>query len=226
MKKAIILNSGGLDSATTLALAKDEGFELYSLTIDYGQRHRVELVSADSVARSLGVKKHRQIPLDISSIATSSLTTGLEVPKNRDIENLPPGIPDTYVPARNIIFLSLALAWADVIGAHDIFIGVHSQDASGYPDCRKDFIKSFEETANLGTRIGTQEGDVRIRSPLIEMTKADIIRRGTALGVDYSLTHSCYDPTDDGRACGECDSCLFRKRGFEEAGVPDPTRYI
>lgn len=226
MKKAIILNSGGLDSATALAIAKDEGFDCYSLTVDYGQRHRVELASAENIAASFQVKEHRQIPLDLSTIAVSSLTTGLEVPKNRNIAHLPPGIPDTYVPARNIIFLSLASAWADVIGAHDIFIGVHSQDASGYPDCRKEFIKAFEHSVNLGTRIGTEQGPVRICSPLIEMTKADIIRKGTALGVDYSLTHSCYDPSAEGRACGQCDSCLFRKRGFEEAGMSDPTRYV
>jgi 7-cyano-7-deazaguanine synthase len=226
MKKAIVLNSGGLDSATAMAIAKEEGFCLYSLTIDYGQRHKLEIESALKIAEFLKAEEHKCFQLDLSEIAESALTASAEVPKDRDLDNLPDDIPSTYVPARNTVFLSLALAWADVIGASDIFIGVHVHDASGYPDCRIAYLKSFEKTANIGTRMGAQGVHITIHAPLINLTKADIIKRGTDLGIDYSLTHSCYDPSPEGQACGRCDSCLFRKRGFSDAGIPDPTKYV
>jgi len=226
MKKAVILLSGGIDSATTLAIAGAEGHELYALSIDYGQRHRVELEKARQVAASIGVKEHQIIRVDLRGIGGSALTADMEVPKDRTQEEIARGIPVTYVPARNTVFLAIALSWAEVIGAETIFLGVNVLDYSGYPDCRPEYIRAFEEMANLATRAGV-EGRKRftINTPLITMTKAGIVRRGAELGVDFSLTHSCYDPTREGIACGRCDSCLLRKKGFSEAGIKDPVRY-
>jgi len=226
MKKAVILLSGGIDSATTLAIAGAEGHELYALSIDYGQRHRVELEKARQVAASIGVKEHQIIRVDLRGIGGSALTADMEVPKDRTQEEITRGIPVTYVPARNTVFLAIALSWAEVIGAETIFLGVNVLDYSGYPDCRPEYIRAFEEMANLATRAGV-EGRKRftINTPLITMTKAGIVRRGAELGVDFSLTHSCYDPTREGIACGRCDSCLLRKKGFSEAGIKDPVRY-
>ena len=226
MKKAVILLSGGIDSATTLAIAGAEGHELYALSIDYGQRHRVELEKARQVAASIGVKEHQIIRVDLRGIGGSALTADMEVPKDRTQEEIARGIPVTYVPARNTVFLAIALSWAEVIGAETIFLGVNVLDYSGYPDCRPEYIRAFEDMANLATRAGV-EGRKRftINTPLITMTKAGIVRRGAELGVDFSLTHSCYDPTREGIACGRCDSCLLRKKGFSEAGIKDPVRY-
>jgi 7-cyano-7-deazaguanine synthase len=219
--RAVVLLSGGLDSYTAAAIAKSEGFELYALTIAYGQRHVREVESARQVARALASARHLEVPLDLRAIGGSSLTSDAAVPRGRDLASSE--IPSTYVPARNTIFLSLALAWAEVLEAFDIVIGVNALDYSGYPDCRPEFIRAFETLATLATRTGV-EGDApfRIHAPLIELTKADIIRRGVALGLDYGLTHSCYDPGPDGEACGSCDSCVLRAKGFAEAGVPDP----
>src|SRR3990172_10201774 len=226
MKKAVILLSGGIDSATTLAIAGAEGHELYALSIDYGQRHRVELEKARQVAASIGVKEHQIIRVDLRGIGGSALTADMEAPKDRTQEEIARGIPVTYVPARNTVFLAIALSWAEVIGAETIFLGVNVLDYSGYPDCRPEYIRAFEEMANLATRAGV-EGRKRftINTPLITMTKAGIVRRGAELGVDFSLTLSCYDPTREGIACGKCDSCLLRKKGFSEAGIKDPVRY-
>jgi len=225
---AIILSSGGLDSTTCLAIAKAEGFApLYSMTFDYGQRHCHELEAAHRIAQVFGVAEHRVIRIDLRQFGKSALTADIDVPKDRDESAMGGDVPITYVPARNTIFLSYALAWSEVLGVHDVFIGVNAVDYSGYPDCRPEFIAAFEQTANLATRMTTEQSATpfTIHTPLIQMTKAQIIRRGTELGVDYSLTHSCYDPTPDGLACGHCDSCLLRKKGFAEAGVLDPTRY-
>ena len=226
-KKAVVLSSGGLDSTTVMALARSEGYALYSLSFRYGQRHALELEAAQRVAQALGAQEHLVITIDLGKIGGSALTENRDIPKGREVSALPEEIPVTYVPARNTIFLSLALAWAEVLGAADIFIGVNALDYSGYPDCRPEYIEAFERLANLATKAGV-EGKIkfRIQAPLIRLTKAEIIRRGLALGVDYSLTHSCYDPAPDGRACGQCDSCLLRKKGFREAGIPDPTRYF
>jgi 7-cyano-7-deazaguanine synthase len=226
-KKAVVLSSGGLDSTTVMALARSEGYTIYSLSFRYGQRHALELEAAQRVALALGAKEHLIIPIDLGKIGGSALTDNMAVPKGREDLELLEEIPVTYVPARNTIFLSLALAWAEVLGAADIFIGVNALDYSGYPDCRPEYIEAFERLANLATKAGV-EGKIkfRIQAPLIRLTKAEIIRKGLALGVDYSLTHSCYDPAPDGRACGQCDSCLLRKKGFREAGIPDPTRYV
>ena len=226
-KKAVVLSSGGLDSTTVMALARSEGYALYSLSFRYGQRHALELEAAQRVAQALGAKEHLVITIDLGKIGGSALTENKDIPKGREASALPEEIPVTYVPARNTIFLSLALAWAEVLGAADIFIGVNALDYSGYPDCRPEYIQAFERLANLATKAGV-EGKIkfRIQAPLIRLTKAEIIRKGLALGVDYSLTHSCYDPAPDGRACGQCDSCLLRKKGFREAGIPDPTRYF
>ena len=223
MKKAVVLYSGGLDSTTCLAIARSEGFEPHALSFSYGQRHSYELEKAKEYAPSVGAVEHRVVDIDLRQFGGSALTSEVEVPKARPIDD---AIPITYVPARNTIFLSYALAWAEVLGASDIFIGVNAVDYSGYPDCRPEYIEAFERMANLATKAGS-EGKIRIRirAPLIQMTKAQIIRKGKELGVDYSMTHSCYDPLKDGRACGECDSCLLRKKGFREAGVADPTRY-
>ncbi len=225
-RKAVVLSSGGLDSTTVIAIAKDEGFEVYSLSFSYGQRHTVELEAAKCVALALGVKKHLVIDIDLRPIGGSALTAEIEVPKDRDERAMAGRIPVTYVPARNTIFLSYALAWAEVVGAADIFIGVNAVDYSGYPDCRPEFIQAFERLANLATKVGVEgNAPIRIRTPLLYLTKAQIIQKGVELGVDYGLTLSCYDPTPEGLACGRCDSCLLRKKGFGAAGVQDPTPY-
>ena len=224
--KAVILSSGGLDSTTVMAIARDQGYALYSISFRYGQRHSLELEAARRVADSFQVRQHLVISIDLQLIGGSALTDDIPVPKNRDVPAMETEIPVTYVPARNTIFLSYALGWAEVIGAADIFIGVNAVDYSGYPDCRPEFIRAFEQMANLATRAGI-EGTSRftIRAPLMNLTKAQIIGKGLGLGVDYSLTLSCYDPDADGLACGECASCHLRHKGFLEAGVPDPTRY-
>jgi 7-cyano-7-deazaguanine synthase len=218
--RAVVLLSGGLDSYTAAAIAKRDGFELNALTIAYGQRHVREVESARSVARALQAARHLELPLDLRAIGGSSLTSDAAVPRGRDLESLE--IPSTYVPARNTIFLSLALAWAEVLQAFDIFIGVNALDYSGYPDCRPEFIRAFETLATLATRTGVEGTPFRLHAPLIDLTKADIIRRGLALGLDYGLTHSCYDPGPDGAPCGQCDSCVLRAKGFAEAGLRDP----
>jgi len=225
-KKAVILSSGGIDSTTAMAMAKHEGYELYSLSFDYGQRHAVELEAAARTAAAHGARQHLVIRIDLGRIGGSALTDDIAVPRGRSEEQLASGIPVTYVPARNTIFLSYALAWAEVLEAADIFIGVNAVDYSGYPDCRPEYIRAFESMANLAIKAAV-EGRLKIsiRTPLIRMTKAEIVRTGTELGVDYRLTHSCYDPDAQGRACGDCDSCLLRKKGFREAGIPDPTVY-
>ena len=217
--KAVILVSGGLDSATVLAMAKAQGFECHALAVDYGQRHRSELNAAARVADANGAKL-KILPLDLRAIGGSALTDDIEVPVEET-----PGIPITYVPARNTILLSLALAWAEVLGCDDIFIGVNAVDYSGYPDCRPEFIAAYQQMARLATRAGVEGGKITIHTPLIGLTKADIIRRGFELGVDYSMTVSCYQADSAGRACGVCDSCRIRKEGFRSAGIPDPTRY-
>jgi 7-cyano-7-deazaguanine synthase len=220
---AIILLSGGLDSATCLAIARSDGFSpIFTMAFDYGQRHRFELSAAATLAAQNQVKEHRVITIDLRQFGHSALTADNAVPKDRSDDDMSAGIPITYVPARNTIFLSYALAWAEVLDAGDVFIGVNAIDYSGYPDCRPDFIAAFERAANLGTSFA---GRFKIHTPLISMTKAQIIQRGTELGVNYALTHSCYDPDSSGAACGHCDSCLLRKRGFAEAGIADPTRY-
>jgi 7-cyano-7-deazaguanine synthase len=227
MKKAVVLLSGGIDSATAAACARRDGFALYALSFRYGQRHAVELDAARAVAASLGAAEHRIVDIDLRAFGGSSLTAALDVPKNRgEVLQTPESqIPNTYVPARNTIFLSFALGWAEVLDSQDIYIGVNSVDYSGYPDCRPAFIAAYETTANLATRAGVEGRRLSIRTPLISLTKAEIVRLGASLGVDYGLTHSCYDPAPDGAACGACDSCVIRRRGFEQAGLPDPTRY-
>ena len=224
-KKAVVLLSGGLDSTTALAVARSAGYELYAMSFRYGQRHSLELESAGRVARSMDVEKHLIADFDLRAIGGSALTDQIEVPKERGAEEISSGIPVTYVPARNTIFLSFALAWAEVLGAQDIFIGVNALDYSGYPDCRPEYIESFERMANLA-KAGV-EGRLRLKihTPLIAMTKAEIIVTGLRLGVDYSLTHSCYDPSSESIACGKCDSCLLRLKGFAEAGMRDPLSY-
>jgi 7-cyano-7-deazaguanine synthase len=219
--KAVVLLSGGLDSYTAAAIARESGFELYALTVNYGQRHGHEMPASRRVAEALGVKAHRELSVDLSSIGGSALVGDGEVPKNGPD---PTTIPATYVPARNTVLLALALAWAEVLGAFDIFIGVNALDYSGYPDCRPEYIDAFERMAALATRAGVSGGRFHIRAPLVSMTKAEIIRRGMVLGLDYGLTHSCYDPLPHGVPCGRCDSCVLRARGFAEAGVPDPLR--
>ncbi len=221
-KKAVVLVSGGLDSATTLAIASDQGFECYCLSYDYGQRHRVELESARQVAESLGAARHEMVKLDIGWIGGSALTdSNIDVPETLIEE----GIPVTYVPARNTIFLSVALGWAEVLGARDIFIGANAVDYSGYPDCRPAFISAFEQLANVATKAGVEGDRFTVHAPLIDLTKADIISRGQALGINYGLTVSCYNPGPGGEACGRCDSCRLRAKGFHDAGVADPTKY-
>ncbi len=224
-KKAVVLLSGGIDSSTILAVAKDSGYEMYAISFRYGQRHHFEIDAAKKIAGKMGVKEHLILDIDLSSFGGSALTDDIPVPKREKVEDIGEEIPVTYVPARNIIFLSLALGWAEVLGASDIFIGVNVVDYSGYPDCREEFIKAFEKAADLGTRNGVEGKRINIHTPLISLTKAEIIKRGLKLEVDYSLTHSCYDPDEEGRACGKCDSCLIRKKGFKEAGVEDPTVY-
>lgn len=227
-KRAVILLSGGLDSATTLAVARSKGFRCYALTFRYGQRHEREIQSAKKIAGSLTVMEHRIIDIDLADFGGSALTDStIEVPKNRADLDSHNQIPPTYVPARNTIFLSYALAWAEVLGAFDIFIGVNTTDYSGYPDCRAEFIEAFEKTANLATAAAVEHrGRYKINTPIMKMTKAEIILAGTKLGVDFSLTHSCYDPDQQGRSCGQCDSCKLRLKGFVEAGLKDPIEYI
>jgi 7-cyano-7-deazaguanine synthase len=222
-KKAVLLLSGGLDSATVLAQAKFAGYEVYALSFRYGQRHKIELEAAQRVAKALGAKEHKIADIDLRLFGGSALTADLAVPKHDSVEAIGEGIPITYVPARNTIFLSFALAWAEVLKAYDIFIGVNALDYSGYPDCRPEFIHAFEETANLATAYGVEaKKRITIHAPLISLTKAEIIKMGLSLGVDYALTISCYDPTPGGKACGMCDSCLLRAKGFSENGMKDP----
>jgi 7-cyano-7-deazaguanine synthase len=226
-EKAVVLSSGGLDSTTVIAIAQSEGFEIYSLSFDYGQRHVYELKAAERIAERFQVAKHLVIGIDLHAIGGSALTDNLDVPKSRSLNTMSSEIPITYVPARNTIFLSYALAWAEVLKSANIFIGVNAVDFSGYPDCRPEFIAAFEHMANLATKIGVEgKTRVRIRTPLLHLNKAQIIAKGIALGVDYSITHSCYDPSYEGLSCGQCDSCLLRHKGFIAAGIPDPTRYI
>ena len=225
MKHAVVLLSGGLDSATTLAIARAWSYETYALSFDYGQRHQIETQAARRVANLLDAKEHCVAKIDMRIFGGSALTDDLDVPKQRSEEEIAHGIPVTYVPARNTIFLAYALAWAEVIQADDIFLGVNAIDYSGYPDCRPEFIEAFERLANLGTKAGVEGRRFQIHTPLIKFSKAEIIRKAVELGVDLSLTHSCYDPTQEGLACGECDSCLLRLKGFREAGMTDPIRY-
>ena len=225
-KPAVVLLSGGLDSATAAAIARAEGFSLHALSVDYGQRHRFELEAARRVATAIGVAEHRALAIDLASLGGSALTADIAVPHHRSVEEMSAGVPVTYVPARNTVMLSIALAYAETINAADVFLGVNAVDYSGYPDCRPEFIAAFERLANLATKAGA-EGSLRFRihAPLIRMTKAEIIRTGVNLGVDYGLTHSCYDPDAAGRACGTCDACQLRRKGFVDAGVTDPTAY-
>ncbi|HEX7139074.1 MAG TPA: 7-cyano-7-deazaguanine synthase QueC [Vicinamibacterales bacterium] len=220
--QAVVLLSGGLDSYTAAAIAKADGFELFALTVEYGQRHVREIESAREVARALGVARHLELAVDLRAIGGSSLTSGEDIPRDRDPDHIGEGIPSTYVPARNTILLSLALGWAEVVGARDLIIGVNALDYSGYPDCRPAFVHAFEQLANVATRAGVEGARFRIHTPLISLSKADIVRQGLKLGLDYGLTNSCYDPAPDGRPCGRCDSCVLRARGFMEAGVADP----
>lgn len=225
--KAVVLLSGGLDSATVLAIAKDMGYRLYTLSFSYGQRHIFELEAARKISQAMGAEKHLVINMNLDDIGGSALTDAIDVPKGRSASEMAGDIPVTYVPARNTIFLSFALGWAEVLGVSDIFIGVNAVDYSGYPDCRPEYIKAYEVMANLATKTGVEKKTcIQIQTPLITLSKSQIIQRGKALGVDYSMTHSCYDPDNLGRACGQCDSCLLRKKGFESAGVPDPTVYV
>ena len=225
-KNAVVLLSGGLDSTTVLAIALAEGYAVYAMSFRYGQRHSIELESARRVAAAMGVARHLIVDIDLRAIGGSALTDEIDVPKSRSSAEMSMGIPATYVPARNTIFLSFALGWAEVLGAADLFIGVNALDFSGYPDCRPEYIEAFERMANLATKAGVEgHTQLKIHTPLIAMTKAEIIRRGLALDVDYSLTHSCYDPTPEGLACGKCDSCLLRQKGFMEAGARDPLVY-
>lgn len=226
VKKAVVLLSGGLDSTTTLAIARNEGYETYALTFRYGQRHTLEIEAASRVALSLGAAKQIILDVDLRCFGGSALTDDIAVPKGRSLPDMSHDIPVTYVPARNTIFLSFALAFAEVLGAQDIFIGVNVLDYSGYPDCRPEYIAAFERMANLATKAGVEGRSFEIHTPLIAMTKGQIIRKGLELGVDYSLTTSCYDPSPDGKACGRCDACLLRLHGFKEAGVDDPVAYI
>ena len=224
--KAVVLLSGGIDSATTLAIAQNRGFDIYALSFRYGQRHVVELEAAMRIARSSSVVNHLIIDIDLRLIGGSALTADIAVPKSRSTEQMGKDIPVTYVPARNTIFLSYALAWAEVVGANDIFIGVNALDYSGYPDCRPEYIAAYEQMANLATKAGVESGQkLKIHTPLIQMSKAQIIQKGIELKMDYSLTHSCYDPSASGEACGKCDSCLLRLKGFKDAGIKDPVRY-
>jgi 7-cyano-7-deazaguanine synthase len=223
--KAVVLLSGGMDSATAAAVALDRGFEVYALSFRYGQRHATELDAAKRVAERLGLRRHVVLDIDLRAFGGSALTGDLEVPKDTPLERIGSGIPATYVPARNTIFLAFALGWAETLGAADIFIGANALDYSGYPDCRPEYIEAFERMANLATRAGVEGGHLRIHAPLISLSKAGIIRLGSGLGVEFALTWSCYDPTPEGTACGRCESCTLRRKGFREAGVADPTRY-
>lgn len=225
-KKAVVLLSGGVDSTTTLAIALNDDFEAYALTFRYGQRHTHEIEAATRIAKSFGAARHIILDIDLRSFGGSALTADIEVPKGRDVSDISRDIPVTYVPARNTIFLSLALAYAETLGARDIFIGVNALDYSGYPDCRPEYIAAFEHMANLATKAGVEGRSFTIHAPLIAMTKAQIIRTGILLGVDYSLTTTCYDPSPEGKSCGRCDACLLRLQGFKEAGIDDPIAYI
>src|SRR6266853_2644149 len=225
MKGAVVLLSGGLDSTTTLAIAIAQDYEAYALSFDYGQRHKIEVEASRRVADSLGAKQHRVAKIDMRIFGGSALTDDIDVPKQRSEAEIARGIPVTYVPARNTIFLAYALAWAEVIPASDIFLGINAIDYSGYPDCRPEFIEAFETMANLATKAGVEGRRFQIHTPLIKFSKAEIIRKAVEVGVDLSLTHSCYDPTPEGLACGECDSCLLRLKGFREAGIKDPMPY-
>jgi 7-cyano-7-deazaguanine synthase len=224
-KRAVVLLSGGLDSATVLAIARADGFAPYALTVAYGQRHAIEIEAARRVAAACGAIQHVVVPLDLRPFGGSALTADVPIPKDRTPEQMSHGIPITYVPARNTIFLSLALGWAEALGARDLFVGVNALDYAGYPDCRPEFIAAFERLADLATRAGVEGSQFHIHAPLIQMAKAEIIRRGLALGVDFALTTSCYDPTADGKACGRCDACVLRLQGFAENGVRDPQAY-
>ena len=223
--RAVILLSGGVDSATTSAIARAQGFELYALTFRYGQRHTAEVRAAEGVARATGAARHVIQTIDLRAFGGSALTDAIEVPKSASVEEIGGGIPVTYVPARNTIFLAFALGYAEVIGSSDIFIGVNAVDYSGYPDCRPEFIAAFQRLADVATKAGVSGASIRVHAPLISMSKADIIREGVRLGVDFSLTHSCYDPMPEGLACGHCDSCLLRRQGFRDAGLVDPIPY-
>lgn len=222
MKRAVVLLSGGLDSATALAVARQEGFECYAVTVAYGQRHSAELDAAAKVAASHGAASHRIVSVPLDAFGGSALTSDIQVPKDRPSEDIAHGIPVTYVPARNTVLLSLALAYAETLGAFDIFVGVNAVDYSGYPDCRPEFIAAFERLANLATKAGVEGSSFRIHAPLISLTKAEIIRLGLDLGVDYGLTVTCYDPSPEGASCGRCDACLIRSKAFAEVGLPDP----
>ena len=224
-RPAVLLLSGGLDSATCLAIARAEGFDVHALTVNYGQRHSREVEQARQVAKGLAAASHRVVNMDLRAIGGSSLTSDLAVAKDRREEEMAGGIPSTYVPARNTIFLGLALGLAEVVNATDLFLGVNVLDYSGYPDCRPEFVEAFEKLAAIATRAGVEGAKFKLHAPLLRLTKAQIIQRGIALGVDYGITHSCYDPSADDRACGRCDSCQLRRKGFREAGVADPTRY-
>lgn len=227
LKKAVVLLSGGLDSATSAAIAHAEGFAVHALSIDYGQRHRFELDSAARVAKALDVAEHKVLPIDLAALGGSALTDDIDVPQSRSDDQISAGIPITYVPARNTVMLSIALGYAEVLSAADIFIGVNAVDYSGYPDCRPEFIAAFENVANLATKAGV-EGELkfRIHTPLIDLTKAEIVRRGVELGVDYGLTHTCYSPNEQGVSCGTCDACQLRQKGFADAGLVDPIQYL
>lgn len=224
-RTAVILLSGGLDSTTTLAMAKQDGFELNAISFRYGQRHGHEIVAAQRIGKLVGVRRHIVVDIDLRQLGGSALTSGIAVPKHNSVDEIGSAIPVTYVPARNTVFLSFALAWAETLNARDIFIGVNALDYSGYPDCRPQFIEAFERLANLATKAGVEGRGIQIHAPLLHLTKADIIRRGLELGVDYGLTTSCYDPSADDKACGHCDACLLRLKGFAESGVPDPAVY-
>ncbi|MEN6616722.1 MAG: 7-cyano-7-deazaguanine synthase QueC [Syntrophorhabdus sp.] len=226
IKKAVVLLSGGLDSSTTMAIARDEGYVVHALSFRYGQRHKTEIEASKRVARSLGAARHIILDIDLRSFGRSALTDTIDVPKSQDVSRIGHDIPVTYVPARNTIFLSFAVAFAEVLGSRDIFIGVNAVDYSGYPDCRPEFIAAFENVANLGTKAGAEGNTFSIHAPLIHMTKAQIIRKGMSLGVNYSLTTTCYDPSPDGKACGSCDACLLRREGFRQAGLEDPIEYM
>ena len=222
-----MLLSGGIDSATVMAIAGDAGYEIYALSFNYGQRHALEIDKARLLAKGLGAKKHLIVDIDLKKIGGSALTDDMDVPKDREVERMVRSIPITYVPARNTIFLAYALAWAEVLGAYDIFIGVNAVDYSGYPDCRPEYIEAFAKMANLATRAAVEgPGTINIHTPLGHLTKAEIIKKGIGLGVDYKMTHSCYDPASDGRACRRCDSCLLRIKGFQAAGLKDPISYV
>lgn len=226
MSRAVILLSGGLDSATTAAIAKSEGHELFALTIDYGQRHKIEIESAKKIADHLGIEKHVIMPINLRLFGSSSLTSNMAVPKDTPLEQIGQTIPNTYVPARNTVFLALALAYAESVGAEKIYIGVSRVDYSGYPDCRPEFLQAFNTLANLATKAGVESASFSIEAPLLSLTKKETILRGLELGIDYSLTFTCYDPSPEGKSCGRCESCQLRSNAFKETGIPDPVEYI